>query len=121
MYLSFAAMVEQEFKGIHTVKEYANRLGVSQRVLSLCTHDNVKKTPLTIINERLLLEAKRKLRFTSLRVSEIAYYLGFVDASHFVAFFKKHSFPTRRSSDLYTELPANRMPIFPDSITFLLR
>lgn len=91
MYLSFAAMVEQEFKGIHTVKEYANRLGVSQRVLSLCTHDNVKKTPLTIINERLLLEAKRKLRFTSLRVSEIAYYLGFVDASHFVAFFKKHT------------------------------
>lgn len=91
MYLSFAAMVEQEFRGGHTVKEYADKLGVTQRVLSLCTHDNVNKTPLTIINERLLLEAKRNLRYTTLRVSEIAYDLGFADASHFVAFFKKHT------------------------------
>ena len=79
MYLSFVAMVEQEFKGIHTVKKYADRLGVSQRVLSLCTHYNVNKTPLTIINERLLLEAKRNLRFTTLSVSEIAYDLGYIN------------------------------------------
>ena len=39
-------------------------------------------------HERLLLESKRLLYFSSLSVKEIAYTLGFEDASYFVRFFK---------------------------------
>lgn len=46
-------------------------------------------TPLQIINERIVLEAKRMLRYLPLRVKEISRDLGFEDPSYFNKFFKK--------------------------------
>ena len=46
-------------------------------------------TPLQIINERIILEAKRMLRYSSLRVKEVSIDLGFEDPSYFNKFFKK--------------------------------
>ncbi len=44
-----------------------------------------------MISQRLILEAKRELSFGALTVKEIAFKLGFRDASYFSRFFKKHT------------------------------
>lgn len=88
-YISFLASVEQDFMTIHSVKNYAKKMGVSVCILSRCTQMYEGSTPLQIINERIVLEAKRMLRYSSLRVKEISINLGFEDPSYFNKFFKK--------------------------------
>jgi AraC-like DNA-binding protein len=42
-----------------------------------------------MVNERVILEAKRLLAHTDLNIKEIGFYLGFDEATNFVKFFKK--------------------------------
>ncbi|CAM2812947.1 hypothetical protein DRF59_14895 [Chryseobacterium flavum] len=56
-------------------------------VVRLLRGTTVKK----MISQRLILEAKRELSFGALTVKEIAFKLGFNDASYFSRFFKKHT------------------------------
>ncbi|MCD8207213.1 MAG: AraC family transcriptional regulator [Bacteroidales bacterium] len=90
LYVHFLDLVERDFARKHLVREYLDELHVSQKLLSICTNDNAGETPLTIINDRLMLEAKRQLLYTDMRVKEIASKLGFDDPAHFVKFFKRH-------------------------------
>ncbi|MCC8071093.1 MAG: helix-turn-helix transcriptional regulator [Bacteroidales bacterium] len=91
-YLSYSMAVEANFKRLHTVKDYAAMLNLSLATLNNSVAIASYQTPLGIINSRLLLEAKRMLRFRpDLQVKEIATELGFKDASHFVRFFYRHT------------------------------
>ncbi|WP_390936359.1 helix-turn-helix domain-containing protein [Parapedobacter soli] len=47
-----------------------------------------EKSPLQIIHDRILLEAKNLLHYTKLHISEIAYELGFESVQVFSWFFK---------------------------------
>lgn len=58
-----------------------------QMMLILCTRLGTK-TPLQLIQERKMLEARRMLRYTDLPVKEIAYELGYEDLQTFSRFFK---------------------------------
>jgi AraC family transcriptional activator of pobA len=60
-----------------------------------------KKTPLQVIQERFLLEAKRLLLNTRRSVKEITYDLGFEEPSHFCNFFKRRSGKTPMSFASY--------------------
>src|SRR5258707_9943947 len=42
-----------------------------------------------VLEERLVLEAKRNLTYTNMTVAQIAYYLGFMDPAYFSRFFSK--------------------------------
>ena len=53
--------------------------------------NSTHSTPLQIINDRIVLEAKRQLQHTSLNIKEISYNLGFEDPSYFVKFFKRQT------------------------------
>ena len=44
-----------------------------------------------VIRQRLLLEAKRSLIYTSMTANEIAYDLGFADPAYFSRFFRQHT------------------------------
>ncbi|MCH5685442.1 helix-turn-helix domain-containing protein [Niabella sp. W65] len=44
-----------------------------------------------MIQQRVLLEAKRLLQSTDLSIKEIAFELGFVDHAYFSNFFKSHT------------------------------
>ena len=44
---------------------------------------------LSVLHQRLLLEAKRRLRYTSMTVSQVSDYLGFSDATYFSRFFRR--------------------------------
>ncbi|MBV8327013.1 helix-turn-helix domain-containing protein [Chryseobacterium sp.] len=70
---------------------YAEKLKISTHhlndIVRLLRGTTVKK----MISQRLILEAKRELSFGALTVKEIAFKLGFRDASYFSRFFKKHT------------------------------
>ena len=43
-----------------------------------------------LINDRIILEAKRMIRYSDLRIKEIAFDLGFKDDSYFAKLFKRN-------------------------------
>jgi len=82
-------LVEKHFREFHQVQEYASLLFKSPKTLSNIFPKYSDKTPLQVINERILLEAKRLLLYSSKSTDEIALELGYSDSSHFSKFFKK--------------------------------
>jgi AraC-like DNA-binding protein len=90
-FVRFRQLVEQHFRQVHTVKEYAQMLNVSTRSLTEYVKQSVHRTPLELINERICLEAKRQIQYSTLRINQISDNLGFSDSSYFVKFFKRHT------------------------------
>lgn len=85
----FNVLVEEHFKTHHKVTDYAALLFKSPKTLANTFSKYSDKTPLSIIHERILLEARRSLLFSEKTVYEIAYELGFKEESHFSKFFTK--------------------------------
>ena len=85
----FIALVERHFKTEHTVSGYAQKLFIAPKSLSKRLNALGYPTPLQIIKDRIVLEAKRNLRFTQLPIKEIAYELGFEDPAYFSRLFSK--------------------------------
>ncbi len=84
----FHFLVEKHFRELHTVSAYADRLNRSPKTLSNLFAKLGDETPLHIIHERKLLEAKRKLAYSDQQVQEVAFGLGFTDLQAFSRFFK---------------------------------
>ena len=89
LFKDFSLLVEQNFKNLHSVTDYANRLGVSPKSISKHFQKIGTKTPSDFIKNRILLEAKRLLIYTDKTVKEIAFELGFNDPAYFTRFFTK--------------------------------
>jgi AraC-like DNA-binding protein len=89
-FYKFKDLLEENYAKNLSVQSYAEQLFVSSKTLSTITISMVSKLPSLLISERVILEAKRLLRFTTLQISEIAFRLGFDDASYFVKYFKRH-------------------------------
>ncbi len=88
-FVRFRQLLEQNFHNVHTVQEYADMLNISARTLTKYVSQSAHSSPLQIINDRIVLEAKRLLQHTSLNIKEIGYSLGFEDPSYFAKFFKR--------------------------------
>ena len=91
LFVQFRRVLEQEYDTLHTVKDYADRLNVSQKTLGNSVLECSGQTPLSYINNRIILEAKRLLRFTNMMIKEVSYQLGYEDPSYFVKFFKRET------------------------------
>lgn len=89
LFKDFSTLVEQNFKKLHAVTDYAYRLGVSPKSITKHFQKLGTKTPSDFIKNRILLEAKRLLIYTDKSVKEIAFELGFNDPAYFTRFFKK--------------------------------
>jgi AraC-like DNA-binding protein len=83
-------LVETYFKEAHNVSFYADKLNKSPKTLSN-SFSKLGQSPLRIIHERLILEAKRQLMYTDKSAKAIAYDIGFDDASHLSRLFKKQT------------------------------
>jgi AraC family transcriptional regulator, transcriptional activator of pobA len=73
------------------VSWYAEKLHLTAYQLNAITKSTIGKTSSMIINEYVLLEAKRYLLATSNQIIQIAQLLGYDDVSYFIRFFKKHT------------------------------
>jgi AraC family transcriptional activator of pobA len=64
-------------------------LNVTPARLRAACLEVTSKTPTRVLEERLLLEAKRNLTYTNMTVAQVGYYLGFGDPAYFSRFFSK--------------------------------
>ncbi len=87
---NFNILVDTYFRKEHAVGFYAQKLFKSPKTLSN-NFAKFEKSPLQIIHDRIILEAKRLLIYTDKSAKEIAYEIGFEDASHLSRMFKRHT------------------------------
>ncbi|MEG4579028.1 helix-turn-helix domain-containing protein [Microcoleus sp. MON1_C5] len=85
------ALIEVHYLTTLSVAEYADLLHVTANHLNETIKRTMNKTAGEVIRARLLLEAKRLLRYSDIAISEIAYHLNFEDPSYFSRFFKKYT------------------------------
>lgn len=89
--LLFRDLLETNFTKLKAVNDYSSQLFISEKRLGQATSKILGKTPKEIINERILLEAKRFLVYSHRTIKEIGQDLGFEDPAYFVRYFKKNS------------------------------
>ena len=101
---AFRELVERRYRDGWPLTRFAQELNVSLPALrSACmTVDGL--TPSTILHERLIVEAKRSLVYSTMTVAQIAYRLGFEDADYFTRFFSRMC---KKSPTLYREHKLN--------------
>ncbi len=87
----FQQLVDKLYIDSKNVSDYAEQLHVTPNYLTTTVKQITGKTAKDIIQERVFLESKTMLSFTSLDVGEIAYRLNFQEPTHFTRFFKKYS------------------------------
>jgi AraC-like DNA-binding protein len=80
--------IEANFRTKHSPSDYADMLYISPKALAKITKAYFNKTLSNLINERIIIEAKRELYLTNKTVKEIAYELGYEDEFYFSRFFK---------------------------------
>ena len=85
----FKVLVDIHYKEYHQVAEYADLLFKSPKTLSNLFKKADQPSPLQIIHERIVLEAKRQLIYTDKSVKEMALELGFKDIGSFHRLFKR--------------------------------
>lgn len=86
----FNLLVELNFKKNRLVSDYAFLLGIQPKKLSEILKSANLNSPLVIIHNRIILEAKRLLLFSLKPIKEISDELGFDDISQFTKLFKKY-------------------------------
>ncbi len=89
LFKDFSLLVEQNYKIMHSVTNYAERLGISPKSLTKHFQKAGAETPSDFIKNRIILEAKRKLIYSDDSVKHIGYDLGFNDSAYFTRFFTK--------------------------------
>lgn len=85
----FLEKIEGNYAEAHEVACYADMLNLSAGHLSEVVKEQSGRPAIAHIHERLMLEAKRLLFHTDRSIKEIAFELGFEDASYFNRFFKR--------------------------------
>lgn len=87
LYRRYRKLVETRLRESWSVSRYASELCITtDRLHAACT-EAAGMAPQEILHDRLMLEAKRSLIFTTMSVTEIATDLGFGDPAYFSRFF----------------------------------
>lgn len=84
----FRAEIGQRFHTLHKVSDYAARLGYSARTLNRAARLNTGLSAKQLIDQRIVLEAKRLLAHLDDPVADVAVRLGFDDAANFTKYFR---------------------------------
>jgi AraC family transcriptional activator of pobA len=87
----FRELIENVYREGWSLADYAAELNVSPSCLRSACVSVTEQSPMQIVHARILLEAKRQLRYTSAPVSEIGYALGFEDPAYFTRFFSQRT------------------------------
>lgn len=91
VYQQFVNILDHHFARQHAVEFYAGALHLAPAKLSRMLRRIAGKPTKQLIDERIVLEARRYLRYTDLSITEIAFALGYNDLFHFSKTFKRLS------------------------------
>ncbi len=99
----YKQLLNEHYREITSVGEFAGLLHITPNYLNIIVKETTGKTANTLMHERVFLEAKRLLIQKNADITQIAYDLGFKDASYFARFFRKLSgqSPSEFRADMY--------------------
>lgn len=85
----FTRLLELHYREHLPIEHYAGNLGISAAHLNALCRRLAGQSALQMINQRLLLEAKRCLVYTTMTVNQVSDTLGFSEPAYFSRFFKR--------------------------------
>lgn len=85
----FTHLLEIHYRAHRPIEFYASELGISAAHLNALCRRLAGQSALQLINQRLLLEAKRSLVYTAMTVNQVSDSLGFSEPAYFSRFFKR--------------------------------
>ena len=86
---AFTRLVSVHLREHWSIEHYAEQLNISAAWLNSLCRRLTDQSALQIINQRLVLEAKRDLVYTTLTINQISDRLGFSEPAYFSRFFKR--------------------------------
>jgi AraC family transcriptional regulator, transcriptional activator of pobA len=87
----FLELLEMHITNYKQVSQYKNLMNLSPYQLNEITKTTIGKKASELINEHIILEAKRILLATPNQIKDIADQLGYEDVSYFIRFFRKQT------------------------------
>jgi len=96
-FIEFQKAIKREYSGKKKIKDYALELQITPTHLNRICHSITGKSAFQVVQDYIILEAKRYLIYSSYTVSEIAHLLDFSDGSYFIRYFKKSTEMTPNS------------------------
>lgn len=87
----FRQLIEHHYRDQWRVEDYASALNTTPSRLNRLCKQAMQRNAKSLLQERLLLEAKRKLVYTRTHIDQIAFDLGFSDPGYFSRFFKQQA------------------------------
>ncbi|WNW11178.1 helix-turn-helix domain-containing protein [Pseudomonas sp. DTU_2021_1001937_2_SI_NGA_ILE_001] len=86
---AFMHQLESSFRLHWPIDEHARCLGISAAHLNALCRRLSGQSALQVINQRLLLEARRNLIYTTMTINQVSDSLGFSEPAYFTRFFKR--------------------------------
>lgn len=74
-----------------TVRFYAKKLNISANYLNILCKKDLKVSAIQLIQQRVIVEAKKLITNNKSTLKEITFELGFTDTAYFSNYFKKHT------------------------------
>jgi AraC family transcriptional regulator, transcriptional activator of pobA len=90
-FVRFRTLLETYFDQHWGVGDYAAQLHLTETRLTRLCEALTGKSAFALIQDRVLMEARRRLLYIVAPVSRIAFELGFEDPAYFCRFFKRHT------------------------------
>ena len=87
----FIERVEARFQHHDPLVAYAGALGISVPHLSRSCRELLGRSAARVIQDRLMIEARRDLVYTAMSISQISFRLGFTDPAYFSRFFARRA------------------------------
>ena len=89
--IEFRVLIEEHYTHNLKIGEYADMLGITPKALLRACHALTGRKAVSLIHDRIIVEATHLLRNSNRTISEIAYNLGFDDVGYFSRFIKMHA------------------------------
>ncbi|PHS08588.1 MAG: hypothetical protein COA88_06390 [Kordia sp.] len=101
--VQFKQLIDKHINEFLSIDNFSELLSISSKKLTGITKKYLYNTPAIVIHDRKILEAKRLLSNHKLSIKEVAYDLGFDQATYFTKYFKKHT--GHNPSEFQAQLP----------------
>lgn len=87
----FVDLLETRFTDTRDANDYADKLNITYKTLNLICKKVSNQTAKQVVDNYTILEARRRLILSGQPIQQLAYELGFDEATNFVKYFKKHT------------------------------